>query len=250
MALNIIGIGLNDEKDITLKGLELVKASDVVYLESYTSKLECSLEDLEKLYGKKVLIASRETVEKEAEEKLLNPAKEKNISLLVIGDVFGATTHIDLMQRAKELNVEVNVVHNASVLTAVGATGLSLYKFGKTTSIPFDNENVETPYDVIKGNRDMHTLVLLDLRPDEDKYMGVSSAVGFLLKIEKKRNEGVFTGEKLCVACCQLGSVKQVIKVGKAEELLDFKCDRFPQCLVVPGKMHFMESEALERFSL
>ena len=49
--LYIIGIGLSDEKDISVKGLEAVKKCSKVYLESYTSLLQCSLEDLEKFYN-------------------------------------------------------------------------------------------------------------------------------------------------------------------------------------------------------
>ena len=52
MALYMIGIGLSDEKDISLKGLEAVRKCDKIYLESYTSKLNCSIKDLENLYGK------------------------------------------------------------------------------------------------------------------------------------------------------------------------------------------------------
>lgn len=246
MALNIIGIGLNDEKDITLKGLELVKSSDIVYLESYTSKLECSKEDLEKLYGKEVKLANRDVVENRAEELLLKPAKEKDVSLLIIGDVFSATTHIDLMSRARELGIEVNVVHNASVLTAIGVTGLSLYKFGKITSIPFDNKNVETPYNVLKENKDMHTLFLLDLRPEENRYMTFVEAVKYLLRVEDKKGEKVFLEDTLCVGCAKLGSKDQVIQIGKAKDLKEV--DSYPQCLIVPGKMHFMEEEFLQNY--
>lgn len=39
MVLYIIGLGLADEEDITLKGLKAVKSSERVYLESYTSIL-------------------------------------------------------------------------------------------------------------------------------------------------------------------------------------------------------------------
>lgn len=37
----IIGLGLGDPKDVTVKGLEIIKACDRVYLESYTSILTC-----------------------------------------------------------------------------------------------------------------------------------------------------------------------------------------------------------------
>lgn len=37
--LYLIGLGLCDENDITLKGLECIKKSEIVYLEHYTSIL-------------------------------------------------------------------------------------------------------------------------------------------------------------------------------------------------------------------
>lgn len=37
--LYLVGLGLSDETDITLKGLEVVKKASRVYLEAYTSVL-------------------------------------------------------------------------------------------------------------------------------------------------------------------------------------------------------------------
>jgi diphthine synthase len=245
--LYLIGIGLHDEKDITLKGLEAVRNSAFVYLESYTSKLACSVEKMEELYGKKVILADREMIEKRVEKEILLKAKDKDVCLLIIGDVFGATTHIDLMMRAKELEVPVNVIHNASVLTAVGATGLSLYKFGKVTSVSFENENVETPYNVLKANSGMHTLFLLDLKPEEKQYMTANEAIRYLLGVEERRREGFFTRDTKCVICAGLGGEDAIIKYGKACELVQETESKFPQCLIVPGDLHFMEEEFLEK---
>jgi diphthine synthase len=44
--LFIIGLGLGDCKDITVRGLEIIKKCDRVYLESYTSILTCGPEAL------------------------------------------------------------------------------------------------------------------------------------------------------------------------------------------------------------
>src|SRR3989344_1963727 len=99
MTLHIIGLGLGNEKDITLRGLEAVKKCDIIYLESYTSILQCKVEDLGKLFGKKIILASRELVEADNNEILKN-SKTKNVALLVVGDPFSATTHIDLFLRA------------------------------------------------------------------------------------------------------------------------------------------------------
>jgi diphthine methyl ester synthase len=46
--LYLVGLGLADETDITVKGLEMVKNAERVYLEAYTSIL---LVDKEKLVG-------------------------------------------------------------------------------------------------------------------------------------------------------------------------------------------------------
>jgi diphthine synthase len=44
--LYFIGLGLSDEKDITIAGLEIVKSSSRVYLEAYTSILMIEKEKL------------------------------------------------------------------------------------------------------------------------------------------------------------------------------------------------------------
>jgi len=238
MTLNIIGIGLGDEKDITVKGLELVKKSDIVYLENYTSKLNCDISKLEKLYGKKITLANRNLVENKTE--IVDNSVKKEVSFLIIGDVFGATTHIDIVQRAREKKVKVNIVHNTSILNAIGETGLSLYNFGKKTSIPFDNKNVVSPIKVFEENLKLglHTLFLLDLRPDVNKFMSVNEAIEYILRNDVDEN-------KMAVACCAIGSDKQIIKYGKLKDLKSKKFDAYPQCLIIPGKMHFMEEEFL-----
>ena len=141
MSLCIIGIGLNDEKDISLKGLEVIKSSDLVYLENYTSILSCSVERLEQLYGQEIILADREMVESKAEDTILKEAKTKNVAFLVVGDALTATTHVDLLLRAKKAGIETKIIHSSSVLTAVAITGLQLYSFGKTASIPFSLDN-------------------------------------------------------------------------------------------------------------
>ena len=254
MALYFIGLGLYDEKDVSLRGLETIKKCDVVYLEDYTSMLSCDVKKLEKLYGKKIILSSREQVENKAEDTILKDALEKNVAFLVIGDPMSATTHIDLRLRAEKACIECIVVHNASVFSSVGVTGLQLYKFGRTTSIPFQEENwhPETPYDVIKENRKsgLHTLILLDLKPNEKKFMTINQAIEYLLNIERKRREKVFYKSLFCVGCARLGSLKPYIKVGDAEQLLKENFGKPMHCLIVPGKLHFAEEEALELFKI
>lgn len=42
----VIGLGLGDAKDVTVKGLEIIKRCNRVYLESYTSVLTVQQESL------------------------------------------------------------------------------------------------------------------------------------------------------------------------------------------------------------
>jgi len=251
MTLYFIGLGLCDEKDITVKGLEAVKKCDYVYLEKYTSVLQCSIEILEKFYHKKIILADREMVERRAYE-ILEGAKEKNVAFLVVGDIFGATTHTDLMLRAKEKNIECEFIHNVSIINAIGIVGLELYKYGKITSIPFTTESFmpETPYDVIKMNRKegLHALVLLDLRPDEQRFMTVNQAINYLLHIEHNRKENVFTEDTICIGCARIGCKDFKIKVGKAKDLMHEDFGKPLHCLIIPGTMHFVEEEALKQW--
>ena len=246
MTLYLIGIGLSTEKDITVKGLEIVKKCDKVYLESYTSLLQCSISDLEEFYGQKIIIADREMTE-QGDEKIVAEAREKDVAFLIVGDPFSATTHVQLFKLAKEKNVEIVVVNNASVLTAIGITGLELYKFGKVTSIPFieDHPDLETPYNVLKENGDLHTLFLLDLKPAVDKFMTVSSAIEILETIESRKKEKLINDDLLVVGCARLGSDDFIVKAGKLAEIKKFDFGKPPHCLIIPGKMHFIEEEML-----
>lgn len=248
--LYLIGIGLSDPTDITVKGLEAVKKCKSIYLEYYTSKLSCSKDELEKFYGKKIELAPREAVE--SAEKILSDAKNHKTALLVIGDPLCATTHWGLLTRAKELKISTEVIHNASVINAIGATGLQVYKFGKTTSIPFFKEKFQpqTPYNIIKENKSIgaHTLVLLDLDPINNKFMSVNEAIEILRDIERQRNEKVFMPKDIVVGVARLGAKDQKIAAGTVTQVSQVNFGAPVHALVVCSSLHFMEEEALEQF--
>ena len=98
MVLFIIGLGLGTERDVTLRGLDAIRSSSKLFLESYTSVLCCGKERLEELYEKPVVIATREMVESECDQ-IVDPAAETNVCMLVVGDPVCATTHTDIMIR-------------------------------------------------------------------------------------------------------------------------------------------------------
>lgn len=107
-------------------------------------------------------------------ELIYQDALITNIGFLVVGDPLCATTHIDLILRAKELGIIVEVIHNTSVMGACASCGLPLYQYGYTVSIPFfeDNWKPDSFYERIKYNLNggMHTLCLVDIKVKEPDY--------------------------------------------------------------------------------
>ncbi|KAL6295587.1 hypothetical protein ACE6H2_003729 [Prunus campanulata] len=271
--LYIVGLGLGDEKDITLRGLEAVKKCDQIFIEAYTSLLSFGLSSdglstLENLYGKPVTLADRETVEEKADQ-ILSAAAASDVAFLVVGDPFGATTHTDLVVRAKKLGIDVKVVHNASVMNAVGICGLQLYHYGETVSIPFFTETwrPDSFYEKIQKNRGLglHTLCLLDIRVKEPtleslcggrkqyeppRYMSINTAIEQLLEVEDNRGESAYDENTMCVGLARLGSEDQKIVSGTMKELQSVDFGAPLHCLVIVGKTHPVEEEMLDFYRL
>ena len=182
MVLYLIGLGLGDESDITLKGLNALRTCQHVYLEHYTAILTgITTHQLQQAYQcAPIQLADRELVES-ASDTLIAPALTANVALLVVGDPFAATTHHDLVIRAEEAGVEVQVVHNASIVNAVAVTGLQLYSFGQIVSVPFFREGwrPDSFYDKVKVNvgAGLHTMCLLDIKVKEQSADNIAKSV-------------------------------------------------------------------------
>jgi len=251
--LYLIGLGLYDEKDLSLRALEILKGCDEIYAELYTGVFRGSAEKLEELTGRPVRILFRKDLEENPEGNVLRNSRNMHIALLVPGDPLVATTHIDLILRARKLGIETKVIHSSSIYSAIGETGLQLYKFGKTTTLAFPEKGYfpTSPYDVIKENlgKGLHTLVLLDVKAEEKRFMTVREAIELLLDIEHSKKEGAFTPNRTCIGAARLGG-DSVIKAGTAEDLGKEKFGDPPHILIVPGKLHFVEEEALEMYGL
>lgn len=268
----LIGLGLGDPTDITVKGLEIVKRCARVYLEMYTSILGCPQEELETFYGRPLLLADRDLVEQGADE-ILSGAAEEDVALLVVGDPFGATTHTDFILRAKEKKIQYKVVHNASIMNAIGCCGLQLYKFGETVSIPYWDETwkPDSFYDKIKLNRlhNMHTLCLLDIKVKEPtpeslmrrrkeyqppRFMTVAEATQQLMTIVEKKDalerNTILNELSLCVGLARVGHDSQSIIVNTLREMSQTDLGGPLHSLVIPAKeMHPLEVEFLQQYA-
>jgi len=247
--LSFIGLGLHDEQDMSVKAIQEAKCCDVLFAEFYTSVHECSnIEKLEKFLGKKVRILGREEVEEG--DIILKAAKKSKAGLLVPGDPMMATTHIELRVRAEKEGIETKLLHGTSIFAAVvGLLGLQPYKFGRSTTIPFKKKGYEptSPYEVIKLNKELgfHTLVLLDINVDEGRTLRADEALKYLLEIESKEKSDIFTEVTLACVVADAGSQEPFVRADYVNNLLKERVESKVQTLVVPGKLHFMEAEAL-----
>jgi diphthine synthase len=246
--LYLIGLGLS-WKDLSLKALEILNKCDEIYIENYTSVADFTIEQLSRLLGKKVISLDRKKTEEEM--PFLKNAHIKEIALLTFGDALSATTHFEILQIAKKKKFETKVIHAPSIFTAVAETGLSLYRFGKTASIPIPEKDFapESFFDTLVENMSIgaHTLFLLDLKPHEKRFLTIPEAIDILLDINNKRKSKLFTEKTFCIGCARLGSDNQIIKAGTTSELHDADFGNPPFCLIVPAKLSHKEEEYVKR---
>lgn len=269
MVFKIIGLGLGNERDITVKGLEAIQNSHQVYLEHYTAILGVDVDTLSAYYKKEVIVADRELVELEAEEKLLLPAKEHDICLLVVGDPFGATTHTDLLIRAKQLEIPIEVIHNTSILNAVGCCGLQLYRFGQTISMVFFTEQwrPDSFYDKLAFNykNNLHSLLLLDIKVKEQsienmargrkiyeppRYMTIQQCMDQLIEVEGNKQQDICPKNRMAIGLARIGHPDQCIRYGTLTQLQEFDFGGPLHSVILPAELHEIEKEFLEFYRI
>ncbi|MBN2334705.1 diphthine synthase [Candidatus Bathyarchaeota archaeon] len=241
MTLTLISIGLNSHKDLSLRAIQAAQDADHLYAETYTMKLDTTPQQLSDTIGKQVHPLSRGGMEEDA-EKLLQEAETGNVAVLVGGDALSATTHISLVVDATKRGIPVKVVHGGSIVTAVAETGLSLYKFGRTVTVPLPEKGpVDTVLRTLAENREhgLHTLILLDLNIPEQRYLTIQAAV-------KRLMEAGLPPDTLLVGVARLGSPSPAIKADKAETLKEMDFGEPPYAIIAPGRLHFIEEEALK----
>jgi diphthine methyl ester synthase len=151
-----------------------------------------------------------------------------------------ATTHTDLVLRARELGIPVRTVPNASILSGIGAAGLQLYNYGQTVSMVFFTESWRPSsfYDRVKENRGigLHTLMLLDIKVKEQslenmargrrifeppRYMTVGQCAQQMLEVEEERKESVYGPESLAIGAARVGGKTEKFVAGTLKELCD-----------------------------
>lgn len=243
--LTFVGLGLYDERSVTIEGQEEIRAADRVFTEEYTSRLMgATVEELGEFHDVEIERRDRETVERDPGE-ILDAAEAGATVFLVAGDPMVSTTHVDLRLRAHRRGIDTWVVHGTSAVTAAaGLTGLQNYRFGRATTLPFAAGRGVPPsvVDVIEGNleRGLHTLVYLDIDAEDERFLTADAAAGLLAEP---------CGDPLGVAVARAGSPDPLVAADRLSGLTKREFGDPLHLLVIPGSLHRLEAEALRAFA-
>jgi len=225
-----------------------MKAADLTYFERYTSPPSTTLvADLEAATGKRVLTVPREFVEDGRE--ILEKAGSSRVVLAVQGDPMIATTHNDLRVRAASRGIATSVIHGATIPAAAASeSGLHYYKFGGTITFTLESaSHHQDVYQRIQHNllEGQHTLLLLEY--DVEKNQGVEPGFVFdrLLDAEKNFKREVLSERTLAVVLGRVGMKDEAVTGGLIGQLRGSSFGPPPHCVIIPGRLHFTEEEAL-----
>jgi len=251
--LAFVGLGLDDERGLSARALAVLRGAASVFAEEYTAAAPPgTLDRLAALIGRPVERLDRARVE--AEAPIVAALARGDVALVVVGDPFAATTHVALRLAAERAGHGWRYLPNASVLTAApGFLGLMPYRFGRTVSLPFPAPGFapRSPLEQIGENRsrDLHTLLLLDLRPDEGRFLTAAEALGVL---RARDPDGALLADADPVAvAARVGRDDAAGFFGPFGRMRTADFGPPMHAIVVPAPtLHFEEEAALERFRL
>ena len=256
--LTFVGLGLYDERSVTIEGREAIESADRAFAELYTSRLlGADVAELQAAFGTPIEVRDRDGVERDP-EPILAAAERENVVFLTAGDTMISTTHVDLRLRAEERGIDTRIVHGVTAETAAsGLTGLQNYRFGKAVTLPFPFAHGEddVPASVIESieanhDRGLHTIVYLDIKVDyhprrgeeatptgDDRFMSADRAAELLA-----------TGwrDELAVVVARAGSPDPIVRADRLSVLADESFGDPLHLLVIPGELHHIEADALE----
>ena len=245
-----IGLGISGFKSIPTEALDVLSKADIVYLEQFTSPIgKSDLTKIKNATSGEFKLAKRWLVEDGSE--ILKNAKKKKVVLLAYGDPYIATTHIELRTRAIEDKIKTHSIHAASSLTSmIGECGLHFYKVGRIATIMSEMKSLTTPYyviykNIIEGN---HTVLLLEYNQDKDFFLDPKDALNGLLETEKGQIRNVISTSTYVIVASRIGFKDQKIISGKISSLKKINFGKPPHTVIIPGRLHFTESDALKLF--
>jgi len=242
-----VGLGISGTRSIPIEVVKIIQEADFVYLEAFTSPISKQHEDeIKNMVNGSFKIAKRWLVEDGQE--ILKTSKSSTVVLLSYGDPYVATTHIELRTRAKLENIETNTIHSASAITSmIGEAGLQFYKVGRIVTIMNEKKSIITPYTAIFKNliQGLHSVILLEYNQDENYFLDPKDAISSLLDVEKEQKRNVVNNDTFAIVASRIGFETQKITSGKFSNLLKVDFGEPPHSIIITGKLHFTESDAI-----
>ena len=243
-----VGLGISGFKSIPNEALDILSNADMVYLEQFTSPIgESDLTKIKNAVNGEFKEGKRWLVEDGNE--ILKNAKKKKVVLLSYGDPYIATTHIELRTRAIEEKIKTHSIHASSSLTSmIGECGLHFYKIGRIATIMSEMKSLTTPYYVIYKNiiEENHTILLLEYNQDKGFFLDPKDALKGLLETEKGQLRKVISPSTFVIVASRIGFKDQRVISGKISRLKEKDFGRPPHTVIIPGRLHFTESNALK----
>jgi len=242
-----VGLGISGTKSIPIEVVKIIQEADIVYLEAFTSPIsQMYEEEIKNMVNGSFKIAKRWLVEDGQE--ILKASKTSTVVLLAYGDPYMATTHIELRTRAELENIKTKTIHSASAITSmIGEAGLQFYKVGRVVTIMNEKKSTITPYTAIFKNltQGLHSIILLEYNHDKKYFLDPKNAISDLLGIEKAQKKSVLDNDTFAIIASRIGFETQKIIAGKFSNLLKIDFGEPPHSMIITGKLHFTESDAI-----
>ena len=243
-----VGLGISGADGIGSDVIKVLKKADLVFLEIFTSPItKPELAKIKKIVKGEFKTAPRWLVEDG--KAILKEAKKKDVVLLSYGDPYIATTHIELRTRAILEKIKTKTIHAASAITSlIGECGLHFYKIGKVVTMMKEQQSASSVYytiydNLIAGN---HTIIILEFNNDAKFFLDPKDALSNLLLTESEQKRKVIDDSTFAIVASRIGSKNQKITAGKISGLKNTDFGKPPHTIIIPGRMHFTEFDALK----
>ena len=129
----------------------------------------------------------------------------------------------------------------------IGEAGLQFYKVGRMVTIMNEKKSTITPYTIIFKNlaQGLHSVILLEYNHDENYFLDPKDAISNLLDVEKEQKRSVLNYDTFAIIASRIGFETQKIISGKFTNLLKTNFGEPPHSIIITGKLHFTESDAI-----
>ncbi|MEM1941854.1 MAG: diphthine synthase [Candidatus Nitrosocaldus sp.] len=245
--LTLVGMGIHGYKGLIMEAIEAIKHADKVYLEAYTSPVNGRDVNAIKALRSDLLVVHRWFVEDG--RRILDEAREGDVVLLTYGDPLVATTHTELMVRARGSGIRCKVIHSSSIVTAaLGECGLHVYRLGRIATVVSDPIASTSTYYVLYTNlmQMNHTLLLLEYDHEHGYFLAPGDALRLLLECEARERMNAIGEGTFAIVASRVGMEDMMLVGGKIGSLLKHGFGEPPHTLIVTGSLHFTEVEALK----